>query len=149
MPKGRISYLSPEPLIADSGEAVAIKTRDTTGVSYTTEGAYLRDIIYVYDRNGNELFSIPSEGNEKNIRAGSIDKISPSGGYLAVTVKLILKEQPDKYITWFYDLKKNTFWDSNQRYDVLNIENDGMAKVGYFDANKGVDTIDLKKYLEK
>jgi len=145
LPGGRIIYLYPQPIVADNGEIAAIKTRDTAGVSYSAKGVYIRDIIYIYDKNGNELIRIPAEGNEKDIRARSVEAVSGNGRYLAVTVELISEGPPYKLMTRFYDLKRNTFWDSGQRYDVMDMRDDGIARVGGYDARDPIVEIDLKK----
>ena len=146
-PEGRIgSFISPEPLISDDGEVVVIKTRDTTGVSSTPKGVYVRDIIYVYDKNGKEILSL-SKRDDKNLSIGSPEKVSPNGRYLAISITK-LEKPPYETIMRFYHLKKNNFWDSSQRYVIYEISNSGVAKVDNpWNPEDKTKTIDLKEYL--
>lgn len=137
-PEGIITYLSPEPLISDNGDVVVIQTKDTTGAS-------ISDKVYILDNTGNEVIVVPDEENKEDIRIRNIDKISQDGRYLAISIKR--KKGPNRYVVRFINLKTKSHWDSEERLDVLSISNEGIAKVGYFDAEKGSLDIDLRNYI--
>jgi len=145
LPKNRWVHF--EPLISDNGEYVTVFTQLTSGrFPDDPEG---RDMICVFDKNGKEILTFPTvKEYESGYKAADTpDAISENGRYLAVTVELISEGPPYKLMTRFYDLKRNTFWDSGQRYDVMDMRDDGIARVGGYDARDPVVEIDLKKYL--
>lgn len=151
LPEGRGIQSSPESLISHNGEIIAIITFDTSGLSDTKDGIYVSDIIYVYDgKSGSVILKTPSDEEARNIRVNSVEAVSDGGRYLAVNVTHKRKKSNllENSTTLFYDLKKNTFWDSQEKYYIYYITDDGITKVGG-DATKPRVEIDLKKYLGK
>jgi hypothetical protein len=145
-------WIGLKPLISDDGGVIVIYTESDEPLP---EG---RDMIYVFNRNGDEILSFPTE-EEYNSGYDADDQpeprqMSPNGRYLAIEVD---KDIPDKrppiiHLIRFYDLHRKTFYEFEKEYYVYNITNDGIAKVSECNAEGSIVgspiiEIDLKKYL--
>lgn len=130
LPKGRETV--DEEFLAENGDIFAVNTFDTT--SKTDEP---KAMIFVYDKNGQEVLTIPTKADGGKFAISKIDKISDNGKYLIVRLSSG---------TRFYNLKNLAFWDSKKRYLIWNITNEGIVKVRDAETKETL-TIDLKKFI--
>ncbi len=136
-------------LISDNGESI---TMLTGSAEYGAEG---RETIFVFDKNGHEILLFPAvEEYNKGYEIGAPDllKISPDGRYLSINIRQALQYAPyrERGITRFYDLKKNTFWDSEKKYVVFEISNEGIAQVDNpWNQEDKTTEINFKEHLQK
>jgi len=136
-----------KPLISDNAEYIVVFTQNESAMP--PEG---RDIIYVFDKDGKEVLTFPTEKEYKlGYRVSDIPRvISPNGRYLAIDIEQYVPNKSSPLITRFYDLKNNTFWDSGKRYVIFAISNNGIAKVNNpWDWKDKTREINLKEYLER
>jgi hypothetical protein len=115
LPKGRGT--SGKEVVAENGEAFAVNTFDT--IRETNEP---RNIVFVFDKNGQVILTIPSKEDGKKYNVYELEKISANGKYLAVSLSSG---------TRFYNLKNGKFWDALREYNVKEIRNDGIIEAYY------------------
>ncbi|MEW6482847.1 MAG: hypothetical protein AB1397_07655 [bacterium] len=146
-PKGRGAE---PPLISDNGEIIVVETgyMDIPMELFSLpELDTTEDRLYIYDKNGNEILRIPSGKEKEYLRLDSMPMLSQNGRYLSVKIENKLKKYPDNCSTFFYDLKRKTYWDAEKEYWVYEISNDGIVEVKEFGKGKPIVKVDLKKYL--
>lgn len=140
----------PDPLariaVSDIGIS-AVATENATESCDPPDCGY-RPLLYVYNKNGEELLVYPNE-KDKNIYPADILKISPNGKYLAVRVGF--SDEVEPYLTVFFNLATKKSWKAEHSYVIYDITNDGQVECDYYDettkAPSITTSIDIKKHL--